>query len=38
VWKLADFDAATLVKTPGCYAFQIDGISFTEVAVFELVG
>jgi hypothetical protein len=28
---------ATLVKDPGCYAIQVDGLTFSEVIVFEAV-
>jgi hypothetical protein len=28
----------TRVKGPGCYAYQIDGTSFTEVIVFRAAG
>lgn len=27
----------TLLATPGCYAYQVDGTSFSEVVVFEVV-
>jgi hypothetical protein len=32
-----DLPAATQVQAPGCYAYQIDGVTFTEVIVFRAV-
>lgn len=29
--------AFTLVQSPGCYGFQIDGLSFSEIIVFRVV-
>ncbi|HEY7780155.1 MAG TPA: hypothetical protein VIC85_08090 [Ktedonobacterales bacterium] len=26
----------TRVQTPGCYAYQVDGLTFTEVTVFQV--
>jgi hypothetical protein len=26
---------ATYIRSPGCYAYQLDGIGFTEFVVFE---
>lgn len=32
-WR--DRPSETLVRSPGCYAFQVDGFNFSEVIVFE---
>jgi hypothetical protein len=32
-----DWPAATLVSGPGCFAYQIDGLTFTEIIVFRVV-
>jgi hypothetical protein len=34
-WRYAP--SYTLLRGPGCYAFQVDGVRFTEVLVFEAV-
>ncbi len=32
-----DWPASTLVPSPGCYGYQVDGLNFTEVIVFKAV-
>lgn len=33
----ADFPSFTSVSGPGCYAYQIDGLNFSEIIVFRVV-
>ena len=33
----ASWVTSTRVREPGCYAYQVDGTSFSEVIVFEAV-
>jgi hypothetical protein len=34
-WR--DQPSYTRVRAPGCYAYQVDGLDFTEVIVFEAI-
>jgi hypothetical protein len=33
-----EWPSFTRVRTPGCYAYQVDGTNFSDVIVFSVVG